>query len=87
MQPLASQRATVLDVRTEGRPGVLGAVCNALTSLDLDVRSAHVATVGPQAHDVFYVQRLEGGPLTDEEAATAVHAVRQALGGAVTLDA
>ena len=34
-----------------------------------------------------YVRRAEGGPLGEESAATAVHAVRRALGAAGTLDA
>src|SRR3712207_8574833 len=38
----ASREATVLEVRTEDRPGVLWAVCAALARLGLDVRSAHV---------------------------------------------
>jgi [protein-PII] uridylyltransferase len=87
VHPDASQRATVLEVRTEDRPGVLWAVCDALTRLGLDVRSAHVATVGPQARDVFYVRQPDGGQLDEARAATAVHAVRRALGAAVTLDA
>ena len=87
VHPDASQRATVLEVRTEDRPGVLWAVCDALTRLGLDVRSAHVATVGPQAHDVFYVRQPGSGPRGEDQAATAVHAVRRALGAAVTLDA
>jgi [protein-PII] uridylyltransferase len=87
VHPEASQRSTVLELRTEDQPGVLWAVCEALTALGLDVRSAHVTTVGPQARDVFYVGQPEGGPLEGEQAAAAVHAVRRALGTAVTLDA
>ena len=82
----ASTRATVLEVRTEDRPGVLWVACDALARLGFDVRSAHVATVGPQAHDVFYLQQPGAGPLTTEQATGAVHAVRRALGGAVSLD-
>jgi [protein-PII] uridylyltransferase len=87
VHPDASERSTVLEVRTEDRPGVLWAACDALTRLRLDVRSAHVATVGPQARDVFYVRRRDGRPLTPDETAAAVHGVRRALGAAVTLDA
>jgi [protein-PII] uridylyltransferase len=87
VHPDASHRATVLEVRAEDRPGLVWAVCDALTGLGLDVRSAHVATVGPQARDVFYVRQPDGGPLGEEQAATAVHAVRRALGAAATLDA
>jgi [protein-PII] uridylyltransferase len=81
----------VLEVRVDDRPGVVYLVCAALARMDLSVRSAHVATVGPQAVDVFYVQEPGAGVLSDERAASAVHAVRHTLGQAagdpVTLDA
>ena len=79
IQPDASQRATVLEVRVDDWPGVIFLVCSTLTSLGLSVRSAHVTTFGPQAVDVFYVQELGAGALTDERAAAAAHAVRRAL--------
>jgi [protein-PII] uridylyltransferase len=83
----ASRRATVLEVRVANRPGVVYRVCAALAALEVTVRSAHLATLGPQAVDVFYVQELGAGVLSDERAATAVHAVRRALQDPVTLDA
>lgn len=83
----ASREATVLEVRTDDRPGVVHLVCRALARLDLSVRSAHVATLGPQVLDVFYVQETGAGALGDERAAAAAHAVRAALEGAATLDA
>ncbi|MGZ4443724.1 MAG: [protein-PII] uridylyltransferase [Nocardioidaceae bacterium] len=82
----ASEQATVLEVRVDDRPGVLFLACDALARMGLSVRSAHVATLGPQAVDVFYVQEYGAGALTDDRAAAAVHAVRQALTDAVTLD-
>ncbi|HSV38011.1 MAG TPA: [protein-PII] uridylyltransferase [Nocardioidaceae bacterium] len=75
----ASHAATVLEVRSDDRPGVVFLVCRALASLDLSVRSAHVSTLGPQTLDVFYVQEPGAGALTDERAADAVRAVRGAL--------
>jgi [protein-PII] uridylyltransferase len=81
VRPEASARATVLEVRTADRPGVVHLVCAALARLDLTVRSAHVDTLGPQAVDVFYVQEAEAGALTDARAAAAAHAVREALSG------
>jgi [protein-PII] uridylyltransferase len=83
----ASHRATVMEVRVEDRPGVVYLVCSALARLDVSVRSAHLTTLGPQAVDVFYVQEQGAGALSDERAASAVHAVRQALQDPVTLDA
>ena len=47
--------------------------------MDVWVRSAHVSTLGPQAVDVFYVQESAAGALSEERAASAAHAVRQAL--------
>jgi [protein-PII] uridylyltransferase len=81
VRPEASSRATVLEVRTDDRPGVVHRVCAALASLDLAVRSAHVDTFGPQAVDVFYVQESSAGALTEPRAAAAAHAVRDALSG------
>jgi [protein-PII] uridylyltransferase len=75
----ASRNATVIEVRTDDRPGVVHLVCRALAELALSVRSAHVATVGPQAVDVFYVQEDGAGVLGDERAAAAAHAIRAAL--------
>jgi [protein-PII] uridylyltransferase len=83
----ASEDATVLEVRTEDTYGVVFLACQALASLDLSVRSAHVSTIGPQAVDVFYLQEPGAGALTDERAASAAHAVRRELERASTLDA
>jgi [protein-PII] uridylyltransferase len=81
-----SAQSTVLEVRVEDRPGVVHLVCRALADIGVAVRSAHVATVGPQAVDVFYVQEEGAGALGDERSARAAHAVRDALTGPVTLD-
>jgi [protein-PII] uridylyltransferase len=78
-----SRRATVLEVRMDDRPGVVHLVCAALAARDISVRSAHVSTVGPQAVDVFYLQEQGAGRLSDERAAEAAHAVRDALLGTV----
>jgi len=79
VRPEASAHATVLEVRTTDRPGVVHLVCAALAGLDIAVRSAHVDTLGPQAVDVFYLQEASAGVLSDQRAAAAAHAVRAAL--------
>jgi [protein-PII] uridylyltransferase len=84
VRPEASRRATVLEVRMDDRPGVVHLVCAALADLDLSVRSAHMSTLGPQAVDVFYVQESGAGALSEERAATAAHAVRNALAATVS---
>ncbi|MCW2761174.1 MAG: glnD [Marmoricola sp.] len=75
----ASSRATVIEVRSADRPGLIHTVCAALARIDVSVRSAHVSTLGPQAVDVFYVQEASAGALSEERSASAAHAVRQAL--------
>jgi [protein-PII] uridylyltransferase len=79
VRPDASPRATVIEVRSADRPGLIHTVCAALAAIDVSVRSAHVSTLGPQAVDVFYVQEASAGALSEERAASAAHAVRQAL--------
>ena len=79
VRPEASAHATVLEVRTSDRPGVVYLVCSALARLDVAVRSAHLDTLGPQAVDVFYLQEAAAGALSEIRAAEAAHAVRAAL--------
>ena len=86
VRPEASDTATVMEVRMDDRPGVVHLVCATLADLELSVRSAHVSTLGPQAVDVFYVQESGAGALSEERAARATHAVREALLRTVTLE-
>src|SRR5512139_176125 len=79
VRPEASRQATVIEVRVEDRPGVVHLVCRSLSGIGLAVRSAHVATVGPQAVDVFYVQEESAGALGDARSAEAAHVIRRAL--------
>jgi [protein-PII] uridylyltransferase len=83
VRPEASRRATVLEVRTDDRPGVVALVCRALAELDISVRSAHISTLGPQAVDVFYVQEASAGALSEQRAAEAAHALRALLSATV----
>ncbi|WP_460840146.1 HD domain-containing protein, partial [Nocardioides marmoraquaticus] len=79
VRPEASPSATVLEVRSDDRPGLIHVVCATLAAMEVSVRSAHVSTLGPQAVDVFYVQEEFAGALSEERAAQAAHAVREAL--------
>ncbi|MDT9593892.1 [protein-PII] uridylyltransferase [Nocardioides zeae] len=83
VRPEASTTATVLEVRTDDRPGVVAMVCRTLAELDVSVRSAHISTLGPQAVDVFYVQEESAGALSEARAAQAAHHVREVLAGTV----
>ncbi len=66
--PGVSSTATVLEVRAGDRPALVWRLCRALADADVDVRSAHVDTLGPQAEDVVYVTDRDGRPLGDEAA-------------------
>ncbi len=79
VRPEASPSATVLEVRSADRPGLIHAVCATLAAMEISVRSAHVSTLGPQAVDVFYVQEEHAGALSEERAAQAAHEVRRVL--------
>ncbi|HET8605201.1 MAG TPA: [protein-PII] uridylyltransferase [Marmoricola sp.] len=86
LRPGASRRSTVLEVRTDDRPGVVATVCAALAGLGVQVVSAHVDTIGPQAVDVFYLRETGGAPLDEARGAAVVRGVRTALHGAATLE-
>lgn len=79
VRPEASDHATVIEVRAADRLGVVHVVSAALAALDMTVRSAHISTLGPQAVDVFYVQEVAAGALSETRAAEAAHAVRRAI--------
>lgn len=51
----ASAEATVIEVFTQDRVGVLHAITRTLTDLGLDIHLSKVATEGEQVADIFYV--------------------------------
>ncbi|VFU09821.1 [Protein-PII] uridylyltransferase / [Protein-PII]-UMP uridylyl-removing enzyme [Methylocella tundrae] len=55
-----SARLTVVEVSGLDRPGLLFDLTTALSGLDLNISSAHIATFGERAADVFYVTDLNG---------------------------
>ncbi len=61
----ASADATVIDVETPDRIGVLYAIARALAEMDLDVRSAKVQTLGLRVVDAFYVRNQAGQKIED----------------------
>lgn len=62
----ASNRYTVVEVNGRDRPGFLYDVTRGLYDLNLTIGSAHIATYGERAVDVFYLQDLTGMKLTDK---------------------
>ena len=59
-----SRKFTVVEVSGLDRPGLLYDVTRALSELDLNIGSAHIATFGEKAADVFYVTDLNGTKIT-----------------------
>lgn len=56
----ASRDCTVIEVEGRDRPGLLYALARALREHNLVIRSAHIATFGERAVDVFYVRDVFG---------------------------
>jgi [protein-PII] uridylyltransferase len=55
-----SNRHTVLEITGLDRPGLLYDLTRAISDLNLNINSAHVATFGERVVDVFYVTDLTG---------------------------
>ncbi|WP_131858204.1 [protein-PII] uridylyltransferase [Bosea sp. BK604] len=59
-----SARHTVLEVSGLDRPGLLYDLTTAIGKLNLNIASAHIATFGEKAVDVFYVTDLTNAKIT-----------------------
>lgn len=59
-----SSRHTVLEVSGLDRPGLLYDLTTAIGKLNLNIASAHIATFGEKAVDVFYVTDLTNAKIT-----------------------
>src|ERR1700734_782053 len=71
-----SERYTVVEVSGLDRPGLLYQLTTAISKLNLNIASAHVATFGERARDVFYVTDLLGAQIN---APTRQAAIKSAL--------
>jgi [protein-PII] uridylyltransferase len=78
-----SARYTVLEVSGLDRPGLLYDLTTAIGKLNLNIASAHIATFGEKAVDVFYVTDLTGAKITS---ASRQSGIRQALLGVFSLE-
>ena len=65
----ASSRTTVVEVNALDRIALLAALARAIHESGHRIHSAHIATYGERAVDVFYLTRADGKKLTAEEAA------------------
>ena len=75
----AATDATVIEVRSHDRPGLLFRIGAAITQSKIDIRSAIVTTLGAEAIDTLYVTELTGGPLTPERANEVASHLKRAL--------
>lgn len=71
-----SEFYTVIEVSGLDRPGLLYQLTTAISKLTLNIGSAHIATFGERARDVFYVTDLMGAQIT---APTRQAAIKRAL--------
>ncbi len=71
----ASKRTTVVEVNARDRPALLAALAAAIHAKGHQIHSAHIATYGERAVDVFYVTRADGRKLSEAD----IDALRSAL--------
>jgi [protein-PII] uridylyltransferase len=60
-----SNAFTAIEISGKDRPGLLYEVTRALSDLNLNIGSAHIATYGERAVDVFYVTDLTGAKIVN----------------------
>jgi len=63
----ASTRTTVVEVNARDRPALLAALAGAIHRSGHTIHSAHIATYGERAVDVFYLTRADGKKLTPDD--------------------
>ena len=63
----ASSRTTVVEVNAHDRPALLAHLAQAIHDAGHQLHSAHIATYGERAVDVFYVTTGKGRKLNDRE--------------------
>jgi [protein-PII] uridylyltransferase len=63
----ASNRTTVVEINARDRPALLAGLAAAIHDSGHIIHSAHIATYGERAVDVFYVTRSDGRKLTSED--------------------
>jgi len=70
----ASNRYTVIEVNARDRAALLSSLALAVFQSRAAIHSAHVATYGERAVDVFYVTDFEGGKISNAARLKALHA-------------
>jgi [protein-PII] uridylyltransferase len=75
----SSGKSTILELRTGDRLGLAYKIANTLSSLDLGIVFAKVATEKHLAMDIFYVTNAAGEKLADDRLTAIEEAIRSAL--------
>lgn len=75
----ASGRYTVVEVNARDRAALLSGLAGAITASGATIRSAHIATYGERAVDVFYLTDRKDAKITDP---AAIEALKERLLGA-----
>ncbi|WP_235091033.1 [protein-PII] uridylyltransferase [Sphingomonas lutea] len=65
----ASTRTTVVEVNARDRPALLAGLARAIHQQGHRIHSAHIATYGERAVDVFYLSRADGKKLDESDMA------------------
>jgi [protein-PII] uridylyltransferase len=78
----ASETRTLIEIETEDRIGLLYAIAQTLTELQLDISAARICTEKGAAMDNFYVHEIGGGKIVAPERQQAIerrlrHAIHQ----------
>jgi [protein-PII] uridylyltransferase len=63
----ASSRTTVVEVNARDRPALLASLARGILSHGHRIHSAHIATYGERAVDVFYITRPDGKKLKADD--------------------
>jgi [protein-PII] uridylyltransferase len=63
----ASTRTTVVEINAHDRPALLAALAGAVHAQGHQIHSAHIATYGERAVDVFYLTRADGKKLEADD--------------------
>jgi len=63
----ASSRTTVVEVNARDRPGLLARLAQVIHGAGLQLHSAHIATYGERAVDVFYLTGADGKKLGEAD--------------------
>jgi len=79
--PYASQDSTVIEIRTQDRPGLLHEVGMTFARAGLSVHSAHIATYAGQTLDTFYVCELGGQTLSPARVAQTISMLMETCDG------